>query len=118
MQDKRRTSVATIAINGDIVRYCLLPKRTRREQRSWRFKDEVKSIFWKVMQKNNGKPKDFEAKETKEERSISSSINGVLSENVKPVETPLLSNVCSLQHSANNLSVKNRKMSYARFKVK
>ena len=93
-------------------RDCLLPKRTSKEQRSGRFEDEVKSIFWKVIQKNNWKPKDFEAKEKKEEGSVSSSIDGVHSEN------HMLSNVRSLQHRVNNLSVEERKASYAQFKVK
>ena len=96
----------------------MLPKRTRKEQRSQRFEDEVKSILWKVMQKNNWKPKDFAAKETKEEQSVSSSIDGVYSENVEPGENHLLSNVSSLQHRVNNLSVEKRKTSYAQFKVK
>ena len=40
--------------------------------------------------KNNRKPEGFAAKETKEERSVSSSIDGVHSENVKPGENHLL----------------------------
>ena len=42
----------------------------------------------------------------------------VFSENVKPGENHLLSNVHSLQHRVNNLSVEKKKTSYARFKVK
>ena len=67
---------------------------------------------------NNWKPEDFAAKETKEERSVSSSINGVHSENVKPRENHLLRNVCSLQHRMNNLSIEKKKTSFAQFKVK
>ena len=52
---------------GHYSRDCLLPKRTRKEQRSWGIEDEFKSIFWKVMEKNNWKPEDFSAKATKEE---------------------------------------------------
>ena len=62
------------------------------------------------MQKNNCKPEDFAANETKEEQFISSNIDGVHSENVKPGENHLLSNVRSLQHRVNNLSVEKRKI--------
>ena len=48
-------------------RDCLLPKRTRKEQRSQGFKEKFKRIFWKIMKENNWKPKDFAAEETKEE---------------------------------------------------
>ena len=89
-------------------RDCLLPKRTRKEQGSWGVEDEFKRIFWKVMKKNNWKPEGFAAKEIKEERFVSSSIDCVHSENVKPGENHLLSNVCSLQHRVNNLSVEKR----------
>ena len=51
------------------------------------------------------KPEDFAVKETKEEQSFYSSIDGVHSENVKPGENHLLSNVCSLQHRVNNLNI-------------
>ena len=64
------------------------------------------------MKENNWKPEDFAAKDIKEERSVSSS------KNVKPGENHLLSNVCSLQHRVNNLSVEKKKTSYAQFKVK
>ena len=94
-------------------RDCLLPKRTRKEQGSRGVEDEFKSIFWKVMQKNNWKPEDFAAKESKEEQSVSSSFDGVHSENVKPGEKHLLSNVRSLQHRVNNLSIEKRKTSFA-----
>ena len=70
------------------------------------------------MKENNWKPEDFAAKERKEEQSVSSSIHGVHSENLKPGENHLLSNVCSLQHIVNNLSIDKKKMSFARFKVK
>ena len=65
-------------------RDCLLPKRTRKEQRSQGVEDEFKRIFWKVIKENNWKPEDFAAKETKEERFVFLSINVVHSENVKP----------------------------------
>ena len=42
------------------------------------------------MKENNWKPEDFAAKETKEERSVSSSVP---SENVKPGENHLLSSI-------------------------
>ena len=67
-------------------RDCLLPKRMRKEQRSWGVEDEFKRIFWKVMKKNNWKPEDLPVMETKEEGSISLSIDGVHSEPVKPGE--------------------------------
>ena len=75
---------------GHYARDCLLPKRTRKEQRPWRFEDEVERIFWEVMKERN----------------------------VKPREDPLLRNVCSLQQRVNNLKVDQKKTSYARFKVK
>ena len=67
--------------------------------------DEVKRIFWKVMKENNWKLQDFAAKETEVEHSVSSSILGVHSENVKLGENCLLHNVCSSQHRVNNLSI-------------
>ena len=52
---------------------CLLPMRTRKELGSRGVEDEIKRyIFWKVMRKNNWKPEDFAAKETKEEQFVSS----------------------------------------------
>ena len=53
------------------------------------------------MNENNWKPEDFTAKETKEEISASSSIDSVHSENVKPGENHMISNVRSLQHRVN-----------------
>ena len=96
----------------------MLPKRTRKEQGSWGVEDEFKRIFWKVMKKNNWKPEDFAAEETKEEQSVSSSIDGVHNENVRPGENHLLSNVRTLQHRVNNLSIEKRKTSFSRFKAK
>ena len=96
---------------------CLLPKRMRKEQGSQGVEDKFKSIFWKVMQKNKWKPADFAAKETEEKQSSSSSIDGIHSENVKTGEKHLLSNVYSLQHRVNNLSIEKRKTSFAQFKV-
>ena len=37
---------------------CLLPKRMRKEQGSWRFEDEVKRIFEEVMKERNVKPRE------------------------------------------------------------
>ena len=65
------------------------------------------------MKKNNWKPEDFAAKETKEEQSVSSSIDVVHSENMKPGDHHLLHNVGSLQHIVNNLSIEKRKTSFA-----
>ena len=42
------------------------------------------------MKDNNWKLEDFAVKETKQERSVSSSIDSVHSENVKPSENNLL----------------------------
>ena len=64
-----------------------------------------------------GKPEDFAAKETKEERSVSSSIDSAHSENMKPGENHLLSNVRSSQQRVNKLIIEKKKMSFARFKV-
>ena len=75
---------------GHYARDCLLPKRMRKEQESWRFEDKVKRILRKVMQERNMKPRG----------------------------DPLLSNVHSLQHRVNNLNIDQKKTSYARFKVK
>ena len=55
--------------------HCLLSKRTRKEQRSQEFKEDVERIFWEAMKENNWKPEDFAADETKEEPSVSSHIN-------------------------------------------
>ena len=49
-------------------------KEDEKEQRSWVFKEDVERIFWEVMKENNWKPEDFAAEETKDERSVSSSI--------------------------------------------
>ena len=94
---------------GHYSRDCLLPKKTGKEQRFPGVEDK-----FKVMKESNWIPEDFTAKETKEERSISSSINV----NVKPGENNLLSNVSSLQHRVNNLRIEKKKTSFAWFKVK
>ena len=75
---------------GHYARDFLLPKRTRKEQRSPRLEDKVKRIFWNVMKERN----------------------------LKPREDPLLSQVRSLQHRVNNLNVDQKKTLYPRFKVK
>ena len=64
------------------------------------------------MNKNNWKPEDFAATGKKEEMSVSSSINGVHSENMKPGENHVLRNVRSLQHRVNNLSIEKKKTSF------
>ena len=61
--------------------HCLLPKRTRKEQRSQVSEEDVERIFWEVVKENNWKREGFAAEETKEEQSVSSIIN-VTSENV------------------------------------
>ena len=63
-------------------RDCLVPKRTRKGQISWVFEEWCKRIFCEILKENNLKPEDFAVEETKEERSISSSINVVHSENL------------------------------------
>ena len=60
------------------------------------------------MKEKNLKPEDFAAEETKEDRSVSSNINVVYSENVKPGKNHLLHDVHSLQHKVNNLNNKKR----------
>ena len=70
--------------------YCLLPKRTRKEHRPWRFEDTVERIFWEVMKERN----------------------------MKPREDLKLRNVSSLQQRVNNLKLDQKKTCYARFKVK
>ena len=70
------------------------------------------------MKENNWKPEDFAAEETKEEQSISSSINVVHSENVKPGKNHLMNQVQALQCRENNMSIVQRKKSFLHFKVK
>ena len=65
------------------------------------------------MKDNNRKTEDFTAKETKEERSISSSIHSVHSENMIQGENHLIRNVHSLQHRVNNLSIEKKKTFFA-----
>ena len=62
--------------------YCQLPKQTRKEQRYQVFAKTVKRIFWEVMEENNWKLEDFSVEETKDERSVCSSIDVVPIENV------------------------------------
>ena len=69
---------------GHSSRDCLLPKRTRKEQRSQIFEVTVKRIFWEGLEENNWKLDDFAAEEKKDEQSVSSSIDVVHKENVKP----------------------------------
>ena len=56
---------------------CLLPKKMGKEQRSQVFEEDIERIFWKVMKENNWKPEDFAEEDTKEEQSISSSMDVV-----------------------------------------
>ena len=58
-------------------------KRTRIEQRSWVFKERFKRKFCEVMREINLKLEDFATEETKVERSVSSSIDAVHSENTR-----------------------------------
>ena len=93
MSDRRRKDEDVCCYNcnecGHYARDCLLPKRRRKKQESWRFEDENERILRKIMQERN----------------------------MKPREHPLLSNVRSLQHRVNSLSKDQKKTSYARFKV-
>ena len=52
--------------HGHYSRYCQLPKRTRKEQRSQVFTETVKRIFWEMMAENNWKLEDFSVEETKD----------------------------------------------------
>ena len=72
---------------------CQQPKRTRKEQRYQVFVETVKRIFWEVMVENNWKLEDFSVEETKDELSVSSSIDVVHSENMKPRKDYLNPNV-------------------------
>ena len=78
----RRKDVCCYNCNewGHYSRDCLLPERTRKEQRSQVFEEDIERIFWELM-----KLEDFAAEETKEEQSVSSSIDVIHSENVKSV---------------------------------
>ena len=49
----------------------LLPKRTRKEQRSQVFNETIKRIFWEVMEENDWKLEDFAVEEMKDEQSVS-----------------------------------------------
>ena len=49
---------------GHYSRDCLLPKRTRKEQRSRVFEERFKRIFCEVMNENNLKLEDFAVEET------------------------------------------------------
>ena len=62
-----RTCKGKVSKARKIRRLYLLPKRKRKEQESQGVEDEFKRIFWKVMKKNNWKPEELAAKETKEE---------------------------------------------------
>ena len=83
-------------------RDCLLPKRTRKEQRSWGFEVKFKRIFWKVIKENNSKPEDFAAEE------ILFVVKMWNQEKIIPF----------LQNRVNNLNDKKRKTSFTQFKVK
>ena len=49
----------------DVDVHCLLPKRTRKEQRSKVFEEDAERIFWEVIKENNWKLEDFAAEKTK-----------------------------------------------------
>ena len=60
--------VATTATSAAIIPESACYQRgMRKDQRSQRFEEKFKRIFWKGMKENNWKPEDFAAKETKEE---------------------------------------------------
>ena len=107
-QLRRRTFVATTATNmdGRYSRDCPLPKRMRKEKISQVFTETVKRIFWEVMEENNWKLEDFSAEEAKDKQSLSSSINVVHSENVKPRKDYLILQIQTLQCKVNNRSTK------------
>ena len=100
---------------GHYSRDCLLPKRTRKEERSRVFKEDVERIFWEEKKENNWKPKDFSAEETKEEHSVSSSINAVHTENVKLGKNHVMNQAQVLQQRVNNLIIEKRKKSFTCF---
>ena len=77
----------------------------KRTQRSQVFEEDVERIFWEVIKENNWKPEDFQAEETKEERSVFSSIEVVHCENVKPGKNHLMNHVQVLQCRVNNMSI-------------
>ena len=104
--------------HGHYSRDCQLPKRTRKDKRYQVFAETVKRIFWEIMEGNNWKVEDFSVEATKDEQSVSSSIDVVHSENVKPRKDHLLHQIQMLQCRVNNLSTKKRKTSFAGFKVK
>ena len=65
------------------------------------------------------KLEDFHAvEETNDRRSVSSSINDVHNENVKPEKNHLIHQVQMLQCRVNNVSTAARKTSFAHFKIK
>ena len=70
------------------------------------------------MEENNWKLEDFAVEETKEEGFVSSSIDVVHSEKVKPEKNYLMNQIQMLLCRVNNLSTNKRKMSFAHFKVK
>ena len=90
----------------------------RTEQRNQVFAETVKKIFWEVIEENNWKLEDFSVEETKDEQSVSSSIDVVHSKNVKPRKNYLVHKIQTLQCRMNNLSTKKRKTSFACFKGK
>ena len=96
---------------------CLLPKRMRKEKITQVFKKTVKRLFWEVMEENNWKLENFVVEETKDKRSLSSCIDVVQSENVKPGKNNLMNQIQMVQCRVNNLSTKKRKTPFARFKV-
>ena len=70
------------------------------------------------MEEKNWKLEDFAAEETKDEQSVSSSIDVVHSESMKPGKNNLINQIQIIQCRVNNLSTKKRKTSFACFKVK
>ena len=70
------------------------------------------------MEENNWMLEDFSVEEMKDEKSVSSSINVVHNENVKPRKDYLIHQIQMLQCRVNDLSTKKIKKSFAHFKVK
>ena len=89
--------------------------RKRKEQRYQVSEETVKRICWKVMEENNWKLENFAVED---EQSISSSIEVVHSENLKPRKDYLIHQIQMLQCRVNKLLTKKRKTSFARFKLK
>ena len=69
------------------------------------------------MKEDNWKQEDFAAEKTQEERSVSSSIDVIYREKMKPRENHVLRNLRCLQNRVHNSNDKKKMTSFARFKV-